>query len=200
MAKRNNFSSAMMDMVSPTGRGRSMPQSVVWWEKKIPKAAAAVSYMSGRHILFDQAVQRPDLFDVSFSCPPMTCNISPWNPSSNEPDFNSSMNYSDPALKKIFFRKDPGFVGGVLPLQKSGKTINVGGFKFLVVMTGGYNSDTLAALTGKLAAYLSYSGAVVMLQKSEFRYHFSGRLRPWVHYVPLSYSMAELTSLLDFLQ
>jgi len=38
-----------------------------------------------------------------------------------------------------------------------------------------------------------------MLQKSEFRYHFSGRLRPWVHFVPLSYSMAELTSVVDFL-
>ena len=47
---------------------------------------------------------------------------------------------------------------------------------------------------------IAYSGAVVLLQKSEFRYHFSGRLRPWVHFVPLSYSMAELTSVVEFLQ
>jgi len=46
-----------------------------------------------------------------------------------------------------------GFVGSILPLWKR-KGIDVGRFKFLVVMTGGFNSDDLASLSGKFAAYL----------------------------------------------
>jgi hypothetical protein len=43
------------------------------------------------------------------------------------------------------------------------------------------------ASSGRLASMLAYSGAVVLLQLSEFEYHFSARLKPWVHYVPLTY-------------
>jgi protein glucosyltransferase len=41
---------------------------------------------------------------------------------------------------------------------------------------------------------------VVLLQESEFSYHFSARLRPWVHYVPLSYSAADLIDKLEWLR
>jgi len=77
--------------------------SIVPWAKKIPKVGVAVSYLRGRHILFDQAVKRPDLFKASFQC--YGSNVSPWNPSSGEPEFHcSKMNASDPA----FVRKEPG--------------------------------------------------------------------------------------------
>jgi hypothetical protein len=33
---------------------------------------------------------------------------------------------------------------------------------------------------------------VVLLQSSSFSYHFSARLQPWVHYVPLASSMADI--------
>ncbi len=32
------------------------------------------------------------------------------------------------------------------------------------------------------------------MQQSEFEYHFSGRLVPWVHYVPLSYNTADVVA------
>ena len=53
---------------------------------------------------------------------------------------------------------------------------------------------------GRLASFLAHSGAVVLLQESEFSYHFSARLKPWVHYVPLSYSAADLIDKLLWLR
>ena len=37
------------------------------------------------------------------------------------------------------------------------------------------------------------------MQHSEFSYHFSARLQPWVHYVPLTYSAADLTEKIEWL-
>ena len=53
--------------------------------------------------------------------------------------------------------------------------------------------------TGRLAGLLAHSGAVVLLQEKGFSYHFSARLQPWVHYVPLSYSMADLIDKVNIL-
>lgn len=64
-----------------------------------------------------------------------------------------------------------------------------GRYKYLIVLTG----VEAKAASGRLASFLAHSGAVVLLQESEFSYHFSARLKPWVHYVPLSYSAADLT-------
>ena len=199
MAASGNFSSEAMDLSVPhVPRHVSLPSSYVPWERKIAKAAAAVSYMPGRHLFFDQAASRPDLFAAHFTC--AVCNISPVNPASPERTLNGESNLSEPSVRAPYRRKDTGYIGKILPLYNAlGAEMDVGKYKYLVVMTGGFNSDNLAALTGKLAAYLAHSGAVIMLQKSEFSYHFSTRLKPWVHYVPLSYSMAELTRKVEYL-
>jgi hypothetical protein len=34
----------------------------------------------------------------------------------------------------------------------------------------------------RLATLMAYSGAVIILQETDSLYHFSGRLKPWVHY------------------
>ena len=54
-------------------------------------------------------------------------------------------------------------------------------------------------LSGRLAQLIAHSGAVVLLQQSEMNYHFSMRLTPWVHYVPLTYSAADLIEKVDWL-
>ena len=61
-----------------------------------------------------------------------------------------------------------------------------GHYKYVVVV------GIELAPTGRLAHILAHSGAVVLLHKSAFFYHFSARLRPWVHYVPLAFSAADL--------
>jgi hypothetical protein len=44
------------------------------------------------------------------------------------------------------------------------------------------------------------SGSVVLLQQSAYNYHFSARLRPWVHYVPIAYSGADVIEKIEWLQ
>ncbi len=44
-----------------------------------------------------------------------------------------------------------------------------------------------------MASILAHSGAVVLLQGSDLVFHFSEKLKPWVHYVPLTFSMADMT-------
>ena len=40
---------------------------------------------------------------------------------------------------------------------------------------------------------------MILLQEAGFDYHFSTRLQPWVHYVPLTYSMADATEKIEWL-
>ena len=58
-------------------------------------------------------------------------------------------------------------------------------YKYLIVLGGVVSADRLATL-------LAHSGAVILLQETDFLYHFSARLKPWVHYVPLAYNAADL--------
>ena len=48
-------------------------------------------------------------------------------------------------------------------------------FRYIVVLAGVVSADRLPTL-------LAHSGAVILLQETDFLYHFSARLQPWVHY------------------
>ena len=196
MKESKNFSAAAMNELATHVPFKSHPQSYLPWERRIPKAAAAMGLLPSRQIFFDQLAQRPDLFHGHWSSGGRSA--LPWNPASTEGAFHKDLSEE---AKKAFNNTQAGFVGSILSsYDPKASRIDVGRYKYLVVTTGGFNSDDLAALTGKLAAYMSHSGAVIMLQRSEFLYHFSARLKPWVHYVPLSYSMAELTRKVEYLK
>lgn len=45
-----------------------------------------------------------------------------------------------------------------------------------------------------------HSGAVILIQFHEYEYHFSSRLKPWVHYVPLSYTAVDAVAKVRWLQ
>lgn len=45
-----------------------------------------------------------------------------------------------------------------------------------------------------------FIGAVILLQETSFFFHFSVRLKPWVHYVPLAYNMADATDKIEWLK
>jgi hypothetical protein len=81
-----------------------------------------------------------------------------------------------------------GFISNVIGARiREAVDMRAGQFKYLVVLLGlneGY------ATSDRLAALLAHSGAVILLQESSFSYHFSSFLKPWVHYVPLAYSLA----------
>ena len=52
----------------------------------------------------------------------------------------------------------------------------------------------------RLAKLVAHSGCVILLQETEFSYHFSSRFHPWVHYVPLSNNLADATEKVEWLQ
>jgi hypothetical protein len=67
-------------------------------------------------------------------------------------------------------------------------------YKYLIVLNG-------QSASGRLAQFLRYSGAVILLQDStEIKYHFSSRLKPWVHYVPIAYNGADVIEKIQWLQ
>ncbi len=45
-----------------------------------------------------------------------------------------------------------------------------------------------------------FVGAVILLQETSFFFHFSVRLKPWVHYVPLAYNMADAIDKIEWLK
>ena len=58
-------------------------------------------------------------------------------------------------------------------------------YKYLPVLGG-------ISVSERLATFFAHSGAVVLLQETEVQHFFSARLKPWVHYVPLSYTASDL--------
>jgi hypothetical protein len=88
-----------------------------------------------------------------------------------------------------------GFLGSLIDLSG---TVNYleRRHKYLIVALG---LDG-AAPADRLAHILAHSGAVILIQNHHFEYHFSARLKPWEHYVPISYSTADLISKVLWLQ
>ena len=146
------------------------------------------------------AQQRPDLIDAGWSsaCCPWRPKPS-WNPESLEdrvamgfgfgPKFNGSISTALSA--------EVGYLGSYLPLQLEH---NVDYFsrryKYIVVLAGLDGQAT----SGRLSAVLAHSGAVTLLQTTDYEYHFSARLKPWVHFVPISYSAADIIEKVEWLQ
>jgi len=176
-------------------------QSSTPWDKRIPKAAFFSSFTSFRQVVYDSAARRPDLFDASFSA----SYINAWNPLSDERVYDpqnkklvlataiQTDERNAPADEKVE-RKDPsGFIETIMKFGDA-KKYTPHHYKYIIVPTG--TSDKSSS--GRLAGLLAHSGAVILLQKSEFAYHFSARLQPWVHYVPLSHSMADVIDKVRF--
>lgn len=67
-------------------------------------------------------------------------------------------------------------------------------FPFTKLFPGGF------ATADRFPDFIAHSGGVVLLQESEFSYHFSERLKPWVHYVPLAYNAADVVEKIEWLK
>ena len=55
------------------------------------------------------------------------------------------------------------------------------------------------SMSGRLADLVAHSGAVVLLQSSSHVYHFSARLKPWVHFVPVAHSLSDIIEKVEWL-
>jgi hypothetical protein len=143
----------------------------------------------------------PDLIDAGWpdACCPWRSKPS-WNPESLEdrdvmgfgfgPKFNNSIKFS-------FNKSKVGFIESYLGLQiEHGIDYVTKKYKYLIVLAGLDGQAT----SGRLAHLIAHSGAVVLLQTTEFEYHFSARLKPWVHFVPIAYNAADLIEKIKWLQ
>eukprot|EP01033_Poteriospumella_lacustris_P005111 gene5111-3651_t len=159
------------------------------WAERLPKAAYFGSWSPIRQYAFDAATADPDLFDVAFGLSDGD-EIFPLNPTLREKRITSKdaekFHPTDSAAPAIRSQL-PGSAKALLPFAKS-RPYFPGHYKYVVVMLAMDGEAT----SGRLAELLAHSGAVILLQESSLRYHFSARLIPWVHYVPLSYSSADL--------
>ena len=163
------------------------------WSEKIPKAALFGNWNDCRGILFDAGRRRPDIFDMSFSY--KGC-IEPWNPTSEEQCAtyeqmkNAKNNFTDAEIVAF----PAGYVSPLGNISNS-RSYRAFKYKYVIVPLGSAAEST----SGRLAHLLADSGAVILLQRTEFVYHFSALLKPWVHYVPLSYSAADVIDKVQWL-
>lgn len=148
--------------------------------------------MMSKTLKFLSAILRPDLIEAKWTG---GTGVMAWNPTSEEEKFPSDI--FDSRFKETSTETKVGYLKPLLQnrLQDS-VDVYVGKYKYLAVLTGAGGSAT----ADRLADFLAHSGAVVLLQESEFSYHFSSRLRPWVHYVPLSYSASDLIEKIEWLK
>ena len=188
---------------------RSMPRTATSWDDKESRLASYGSYLPQRHVLFDYAAQRPDLFNVSFLFVEKVHTMRAWDPASTEGAYtgggagtgerddaaaggaaggsggsgsatggsggSGGSGAAAPAADEDHPPPTAGSVAHILPLaRQKAEVYDPAQFKYLLVMTGGFNRDDMQATSGKIVAFLANSGSVVFLQKSDFLYHFSG--------------------------
>ena len=170
---------------------RSFTQTLPWEQKKETRAAFYSSYDFSRMAVFEQAVRHPDLIELSTNkinflrCWTPGCTSHGW-------DITKGLNVSEieqqsklyPTLDILKYSIDPP------------KHYIPGHYKYVIVPQGMAGMST----SSRLLYLLSYCECVVLLMGGHLQYHISARLVPWVHYVPLSPSGAEVATKVRWLQ
>ena len=184
------------------------------WQKRRSKAVVVGAISVGRQPAFTIAALHSDLFTSGWyatnTIAGMEREIKAWDPASMEEDLtivrnpDGTLNVSFPpqlsasnatrqqygsiAALQLNFISDP--IKGRLRVEYDHS------HKYILVMKGSHG----LASSDRLAELLSYSGAVILLQESEYESHFSRRLIPWVHFVPVLASMTDLVAKVSWLQ
>lgn len=133
-----------------------------------------------RQVVLDLARKYPDLLDSKWT--------KLLGPSSYKPRMSQNPDEHDSG----HYEKDDNVTS-----SKMEKIISLNDYmtryKYLVVLAG-------QSTSGRLATFFAHSGAVVLMQETDLVYHFSPRLKPWIHYVPLSYSAADIVEKIQWLK
>jgi hypothetical protein len=188
MSETKNFSLA--SFLSASRYGPDIP-----WELKLNKCAYYGTLTENRQIFFHIAATRPDLIDLGWTMDYLGTHD--WNPLSDNPHrVNSDTLPLYHNVSESHARIGVGYTSNLLSSRLKEGVNFVKRFKYLVVLTG-LNGE---ALSGSLNNLLTQSGAVILLQRSPFIYHFSSHLRPWVHYVPLSHTADDVIEKIEWLQ
>lgn len=138
--------------------------------------------------MFDVTVRHLDLFDARFTSYSLCFDA--WNPASTERCPNNEHFFKTERGKKRVATAPPGFYA---PLRNISHSVGYtpGAYKYVIVPIG-IGPDVCLSTSGRIQHILATSGAVVLMQRHMYEFHFSAQLKPWVHYVPLSYTGADL--------
>jgi hypothetical protein len=172
--------------------------NTVPWEQKEDKACFFGTTHSVRQYALDMAIMRPDLMDAGYTS--LTHNLVPWNPLSNESE--ASHHNIEERRKEAMMSGEPpetrpGFIGSYYRFKLERGVHYMHKYKYILVVAGLNGMAT----ADRLASTLAYSGAVVLLQDpTPHYYHFSYHLKPWVHYVPIAYNLADLIDKIEWLK
>jgi len=162
------------------------------WNSRLSKAVFYGSLTVVRQIFFDISNKRPDLIDAKWINGRYTV---PWNPNSKETRFEDQ----DIRFSNYTIDDKPAEIGTLKNLLKNRlserEEYDFTKYKFVVVLTGLDGRAT----ADRLPTLLAHSGSVVLIQEHEFAYTFSSFLKPWVHYVPLTYTTADIINKIEFL-
>jgi len=134
-------------------------------------------YSVARQVVLELALKFPTLIDASYSA---AINTRLYYPHRTD----SAKGYDTDSVEEKF--KDF--------KSKLNLTITevMSQYKFLVVLSGN-------SLSGRLATFLRHSGATILLQETDMIYPMLSKLKPWIHYVPLSLTASDLVDKIKFL-
>ena len=152
--------------------------------------------MNSRQIIYESARLYPTLIHAHFECLGHSHQtLKSLDPTAMRKKVPSLLNkyqkdnHTIENLKRFPFGHAEGLLSqckrGLDTYEYHGKYKYPGQYKYVIVPLGTDGMST----SGRLGGLLAYCGCVILLQESSFVYHFSARLKPWVHYVPLTYSM-----------
>ena len=161
------------------------------WKKRVSKAAFYGALWFSR-----ESISRQVVLDLSLKYPEYI--VANWSKSIGPSDYYHY--YSSSSSSSSSYRGSP-LPGKLSSLTESEMdsseriplNVYMSSYKYLPVLAGNSISE-------RLNYFLAHSGAVLMLQETDLQYHFSARLKPWVHYVPLSYTAADIVEKVKWLQ
>eukprot|EP01034_Spumella_vulgaris_P029323 gene29323-36352_t len=153
------------------------------WNNRTTKCAFFGAVTEHRSPYAHLAVARPDIIHANVEMP--HTGLHAINPHSQEqgvtwePEKNWTK-YADNTTPRNKYTNF-GFIRDLVPLPHKFVKYKPSDYKYVAVLMGLDGKST----ADRLGSLLAYSGSVILLQHSPFEYHFSHKLKPWVHYVPV---------------
>lgn len=175
------------------------------WNSKKPKAAFfGVLWRSpastSRQVVLALAKKHPHLIDAKWI---KAFGPAAFNPTSTETGLdeehdliNSQFVHEEENSEAVEGRRTPGNLRHIADMNMTERiplSTYMSSYKYLIVLAGNNGVD-------RLSLFLGHSGAVILLQETDVLTTFSSRLKPWVHYVPITFSAADVIEKIQWLQ
>jgi hypothetical protein len=161
------------------------------WEERTDKAAFFAASVTNRNIIFEFGRVYPEHFTMGTDCTVNHNNAPSFNPADSSANIQLKDQWEKGNrynLSRLHESQMNGLASNMLYYCDKPNRYSPGHFKYVVVPPGIHELST----SGRLAFLLAHSGAVILIREGLPRHHFANRMKPWVHYVPLSFSGSDL--------